>query len=128
MKLVIAIVNEEDSPNLLDRLGRRGYSATVTGTRGGFLRIGNATIFCGVEDGQVADVLTVFRESCTSPHPICDAPAAGDGTGGDAHPHAGGKTGGRRYDLRCAGRAFREDIGSFWFSVAAATGRPTTKN
>ena len=66
MKLVIAIVNEEDSPNLLDRLGRRGYAATITGTRGGFLRIGNATIFCGVEDEQVEDVLTVFRESCTS--------------------------------------------------------------
>ena len=66
MKLVIAIVNEEDSPNLLDRLGRRGYSATITGTRGGFLRIGNATIFCGVQDEQVEDVLTVFRESCTS--------------------------------------------------------------
>ena len=66
MKLVIAIVNEEDSPGLLDRLGRRGFAATITGTRGGFLRIGNATIFCGVEDEQLEDVLTVFRESCTS--------------------------------------------------------------
>lgn len=66
MKLIIAIVNEEDSPNLLDRLGRRGYAATITGTRGGFLRISNATIFCGVQDEQVEDVLTVFRESCTS--------------------------------------------------------------
>lgn len=66
MKLVIAIVNEEDSRNLLDRLGRRGYSATVTGSTGGFLRTSNVTVLCGVEDEQVEDVLTLFRESCTS--------------------------------------------------------------
>ncbi len=66
MKLIIAIVNEEDSRNLLDRLGRRGYSATITGSMGGFLRISNATVLCGVQDEQVEDVLTILREICTS--------------------------------------------------------------
>lgn len=64
MKLVMAIINSDDSRNLLDRLSRRGYSATVTASSGGFLRIGNTTVFCGVEDAKVEEVLSVIRESC----------------------------------------------------------------
>ncbi len=37
MKLIMAIINSDDSRNLLDRLARRGFSATVTSTTGGFL-------------------------------------------------------------------------------------------
>ncbi|MXX24314.1 MAG: hypothetical protein F4Z82_02545, partial [Caldilineaceae bacterium SB0668_bin_21] len=90
----MAIVNEEDSPNLLDRLGRRGYAATITGTRGGFLRISNATIFCGVEDEQVEDVLTVFRESCTSRVQYVTPLPPGVGRGGGRLPAPGGRQGG----------------------------------
>jgi hypothetical protein len=50
MKLVMAIINSDDTRNVLDRLARRGFSATVTSTTGGFLRVGNTTIFCGVDD------------------------------------------------------------------------------
>jgi uncharacterized protein YaaQ len=64
MKLVIAIINVDDSRNLLDRLGRRGYSATITSSSGGFLRIGNSTVFCGVEDDKIEEVLSIIRESC----------------------------------------------------------------
>lgn len=66
MKLIIIIVNSDDSRNLLDRLGRRGFSVTVTSSAGGFMHLGNATLFCGVEDEEVEEVLTVVRESCTS--------------------------------------------------------------
>lgn len=66
MKLIITIVNEEDSRNLLDRLGRQGFSATVTGSAGGFLRLGNATLFIGVQDDKLETVLEIIRESCTS--------------------------------------------------------------
>jgi uncharacterized protein YaaQ len=64
MKLVMAIVNSDDSRNVLDRLSRRGFAVTVTSSTGGFLRIGNTTIFCGVEDAQVEDVLGIIRETC----------------------------------------------------------------
>ena len=66
MKLIMAIINSDDTRNVLDRLARRGFSATVTSTTGGFLRVGNTTIFCGVDDTKVQDVLTVFRERCPS--------------------------------------------------------------
>ena len=66
MKLIIAIVNNDNSRNLLDRLGRAGFSATVTSSAGGFLHVSNATIFCGVEDDDLSDALTIIRENCTS--------------------------------------------------------------
>jgi uncharacterized protein YaaQ len=51
---------------VLDRLARRGFSATVTSTTGGFLRVGNTTIFIGLDDAKVDEVLAIFRESCPS--------------------------------------------------------------
>lgn len=66
MKMVMAIVNSDDSRNLLDRLSRRGYSITVVNSTGGFLRFGNTTVFCGVADEQVERVLEIVRESCPS--------------------------------------------------------------
>ncbi len=64
MKLVIAIVNSDDSRTLLERLMRRGYSATVIATTGGFLREGNTTVVMGVPDEKVEDALFVIRQSC----------------------------------------------------------------
>lgn len=64
MKLIMAIVNNDDSRNLIDRLSRRGFSVTVTHTSGGFLRVGNTTLFCGVADERVEEVLSLIRESC----------------------------------------------------------------
>lgn len=64
MKLVMAIVNSDDSRNVIDRLSRRGFAATVTSSTGGFLRIGNTTIFCGVPAEKVPEVLQIIRESC----------------------------------------------------------------
>jgi uncharacterized protein YaaQ len=66
MKLIIAIVNNDDSRKLLDRLSRAGFSATVTTSAGGYTHLGSATIFCGVDDSDVQEVLGIVRESCTS--------------------------------------------------------------
>lgn len=66
MKLVIAIVKNDDSRLLLDRLTRAGFSATVTTSAGAYTHLTSATIFCGVDDGDVEEVLKIARESCTS--------------------------------------------------------------
>jgi uncharacterized protein YaaQ len=77
MKLILAIVNNDDSRNVVDRLNRRGFSVTVNNTSGGFLRVGNTTLLCGVDDGRVDEVLGIIRESC----PTRVQYVTGDGTG-----------------------------------------------
>ena len=50
MKLIIAIVQDEDASRLISSLMNEGYSATKLATTGGFLRSGNTTLLLGVDD------------------------------------------------------------------------------
>ncbi len=64
MKMVMAVVRYQDSSALLDRLTQKGFAATLTNSRGGYTHEGNATIFCGIEDEWVEEVLSLIRETC----------------------------------------------------------------
>ena len=64
MKLIMSIVNSEDSRPLIDALMRSGHRATTISTTGGFLREGNATIFVGTENDKVDEVLGIIRKNC----------------------------------------------------------------
>ncbi len=61
MKMLTAIVNKKDAPDLADGLKKKGYMFTEIGSTGGFLRAGNTTIIMGVEDEKVDDVLKIIR-------------------------------------------------------------------
>jgi uncharacterized protein YaaQ len=64
MKLIIAIVQDEDTPALTDALVAAGYRFTKVSTTGSFLRTGNASFLIGVEDQAVAGVMGVLRRTC----------------------------------------------------------------
>jgi len=64
MKLVMSIVHHDDARPLVDSLLQRGLRATIVSTTGGFLREGNATVFVGIEDEQLNDVLELIRAAC----------------------------------------------------------------
>ncbi len=64
MKLVVAIVHNEDAGTLVDALLERDHRTTRLHSSGGFLKQSNATILVGVEDDQVEPVLAVIRENC----------------------------------------------------------------
>jgi uncharacterized protein YaaQ len=66
MKLVVAIVHNEDAGALVDSLLDRDYRATRLHSSGGFLKQSNATVVLGVEDEQVEEVMGIVRETCTS--------------------------------------------------------------
>ena len=66
MKLVFAIVHNEDAGDLVDALLEREYRATRLQSSGGFLKQSNATIVVGAEDDKVDEVLAIVRENCTS--------------------------------------------------------------
>ena len=66
MKLVTAIVHNEDAATLVDALLEKEYRATRVNSSGGFLKQSNATIVLGVEDDRVEDVMAIIAEHCTS--------------------------------------------------------------
>jgi len=66
MKFVIAIVQDYDSDRLLRAITDRGLRATKISSTGGFLRMGNATVFIGVEDQRVAETIDIIRRNCES--------------------------------------------------------------
>ena len=79
MKLVIAIVHDDDAPALLDALLERDLRATRLHSTGGYLRRDNATILVGVEDAEVDRVLKVIRESCRArTEPVNSPPTSSD--------------------------------------------------
>ncbi|MFN8475173.1 MAG: cyclic-di-AMP receptor [Anaerolineae bacterium] len=61
--LIIAIIQGDDQRAVLDGLNRRGFSATVVSSTGGFLRQGNATVLVGTNEASVNTVLTIIREN-----------------------------------------------------------------
>jgi uncharacterized protein YaaQ len=66
MKLVISVVQDQDSGALMDALMDRGFRATKLATTGGFLRQGNTTLLIGVQDHEVEDVVDIVKSTCRS--------------------------------------------------------------
>lgn len=64
MKLVIVVVEDEDSQNLIRELSSHGYSSTKLASTGGFLLQGNTTVLVGVEDEQVDPVIDIISQVC----------------------------------------------------------------
>ena len=52
MKLIIAIVQDEDASKLLSVLMQHGFGVTKLATTGGFLKAGNTTLLLGVDDNR----------------------------------------------------------------------------
>ncbi len=75
MKLVIAIVQDEDAPKLIDRLMKEGYGVTKLASTGGFLKSGNTTLFTGVNKEKLDDVIKIIEEICKSRKQITTAPS-----------------------------------------------------
>jgi uncharacterized protein YaaQ len=66
VKLIVAIVHNEDAGALVDALLEHEYRTTRLQSSGGFLKQSNATIVVGVDDDKVEDVMAIVRENCTS--------------------------------------------------------------
>ncbi len=63
MKLVFAIVNDDDAGNVLAVLNQAGFAATKLASTGGYLKAGNTTFISGVEDEQVDQVLELIGKN-----------------------------------------------------------------
>ena len=66
MKLVLAIVQDADTPGLMRSLSDQGYEVTKLASTGGFLREGNTTLMIGVNDERLAHLKTLIGQNCRS--------------------------------------------------------------
>jgi uncharacterized protein YaaQ len=66
MKLVVAIVHNEDAGALVDALLEREHRATRLHSSGGFLKQSNSTVIVGIEDDKVDEILGIVRATCTA--------------------------------------------------------------
>ena len=66
MKLIFAIVNNDDSAIVASELTRQGFVITKLSTTGGFLQVGNTTLLIGAEDDQVDKIKDIIREKSFS--------------------------------------------------------------
>ncbi len=66
MKLIIAIIQQDDLKNVLDNLLSRGYRVTKLKSIGSFLEVANIILLIGVEEEKVEDVLGIINKNCRS--------------------------------------------------------------
>jgi len=64
MKLVLAIINNDDSAIAASALTDRGFFVTKLSTTGGFLLVGNTTLLIGTEDNKIEEVKSVLKQFC----------------------------------------------------------------
>jgi len=64
VKLILAVVHNEDARVLIDALLAHEYRATWLHSSGGFLKQANATILVGVEEDKIDDVVGIVRDNC----------------------------------------------------------------
>ena len=73
MKMILAIINQDDANTAVNALMKEGFHATKLATTGGFLRAGNMTILIGTEDDKVNEVVEVIRKHSHSRKQIIPA-------------------------------------------------------
>jgi uncharacterized protein YaaQ len=66
MKLVLAVVQQEDSAEITKQLLQDGYKVTKLKGIGGFLEESSIVLMIGVEDTHVPKVIGHFKSCCVS--------------------------------------------------------------
>lgn len=74
MKLVIAIVQDDDALDLIDAITEAGFRVTKLATTGGFLKSGNTTLMIGVEVEKVQKVIDTVEDICKTRKQIITTP------------------------------------------------------
>lgn len=82
MKLVFAIVHDEDGRKVMDELNKNGFSVTKMCSSGGFLRAGNTTLIVGVEEEKLDEVIAIIEKKSKSRKQVINSPVSPNGVDG----------------------------------------------
>lgn len=70
MKMLLAIINYDDSQVVISSLMKAGFSITKLATTGGFLKAGNVTILIGLDESRLDEAFEIIRTHCQKRHQI----------------------------------------------------------
>ena len=62
MKLIYAIINNDDSHDVSSALTKAGFFTTKLASTGGFLMSGNTTFMICADDENVDEIITIIKE------------------------------------------------------------------
>ena len=79
MKLILAIINFDDANAVTHALTKKGFSSTKLATTGGFLKAGNTTFICGVDDEKVDRVIDIISKQSSRRTQIVPSASTMDG-------------------------------------------------
>ncbi|AEE90226.1 conserved hypothetical protein [Tepidanaerobacter acetatoxydans Re1] len=64
MKLVMAVVQDNDAGRLIEKLSQKKFGLTKLASTGGFLKSGNTTLMIGVEEERLEELLAIIEKMC----------------------------------------------------------------
>jgi len=66
MKLIIAVIRDNDNEQVCQALTSKGYGITRVASTGGFLRKGSTTLLICLDDNKVTEAIQTIRDSTSS--------------------------------------------------------------
>lgn len=87
MKLIIAVVQDEDAQKLILKLMKAGYGVTKLATTGGFLKSGNTTLLIGVDNDKMDHAMSIIEQVCKSRKQVATSPSPMAGATGMYVPY-----------------------------------------
>ncbi len=87
MKLVFAIVHDEDGPKVTEELNKGGFSVTKLCSSGGFLKAGNTTLLVGVDETGLDTVVDIIKRKSKSRKQVINSSMTPNGMGGMFIPY-----------------------------------------
>lgn len=87
MKLVFAIVHDEDGAKVMDELNKNGFSVTKLCSTGGFLKAGNTTLLVGVDETSLDNVIDIIKKKSKSRKQVINSGMTPNGMGGMFIPY-----------------------------------------
>ena len=79
VKLMIAIVQDEDAGKLIGELMDQNFGVTKLATTGGFLKSGNTTLLIGLEEERYEECLALIEKVCKSRKQLTTSPVSMNG-------------------------------------------------
>ena len=70
MKLLFAVISNDDTKTLMRQLVEARISVTRIASSGGFLRSGNSTLMIGVEEDRLEETLNIIKEKSSRRHSV----------------------------------------------------------